>query len=833
MQASVPPKLCAADTFPRWAAVFLALALLAAEFGIPNKGSPEHIGFDLSRYQTETLYVPSRSTEIVTNELARSHWVYYSLISFPLPLSVAILLAGATLSRTNSLRARRCKILNVAAGIVALGTLAVLVWTLFTAKFPRISWTIAPPPILVIQAFGHYFQPSTSPHSMLTDLALSASRTSLSLLIAIVIATTLALFLGLALGHLRTLSAWISPYVYIISPLPPIVLYPVLNALTQPNSVEQFIGGSVDDPQKYLMIVRNLALTVWAVFWPIFAAVLDGARLVSPRLLAVAQLLGASAWQRLWRVVLPQSIGAILTNFRLGVIMGMIVLLFAQAKGGEPSEPKGLMTAFVPGLGGKLAQLDEEQNLAPMLACVMTVIAVVLIIDCARLIIERLCFPWLHLTSNPRLSTDSDNERRESSIDQLADHLARFAPQHVSDRIVVVEDLTARFGEFTLTVPKLAISRREIVSLIGKSSSGKTSLVEIISGMGLHDSLSGSVRLNGQELYDQAGLRRERATNLGVGFVHQDHGLFNHLTVRKNLDFAVALKRRSWSPALRQESKRLEPEIRMQLLDFLSLGSDRQIQNKYPRQLSGGQRQRVAIARALLTAEPLLVLDEGLNSIDQPTRALIRDGLGELAHKLNLTVLAISHDNQDVLQMSDRILYLERVPIPGSAGSTSTIVADTTPRDFYYTPASEEAARFVGHHNVFTIGNEPGDTADAMLRLQPAEPAASTITIPEGRIPLQRKHNLLVIPASWVNPSWNVKDATFTGVIRTEHFAGPHHELTIDCNGGFSLRAIVQDDDYVFLAQQKSRGDPSCIPRLKGNTVGLSIGHPSVPNSFV
>lgn len=708
-----------------------------------------------------------------------------------------------------------------------MGTLAFLAWTLFTAKFPRISWTIAPPPILVVQAFGHYFQPSGVKDSLLAELVPCAARTSVNLLIAILIATSLALILGLALGHLRKLSAWISPYVYIISPLPPIVLYPVVNALTQPNSVQQFLGSPVDDPQRYLVIVRNLALTVWAVFWPIFAAALDGSRLVNPRLLSVARLLGAGPWRRLWSVVLPQCIASILTNFRLGVIMGMIVLLFAQAKGGEPSNPQGFMGILVPGLGGKLAQLDEEQNLAPMLACVVTVIAVVLIFDFGRLFIERSCFPWLHLKSTSRPSPEPLPAPLETSVNDIARDLAEFLPQDVADPIVVAENLTARFGDFTLSIPNLAISRGQIVSLIGKSSSGKTSLVEVICGMGLHNALGGSVTLNGQQLYNSAGFRSEHATNLGIGFVHQDHGLFAHLTVRQNLSFAVDLKRRAWSPALKAKSRILEPGIRIRLFDFLGLSSERNIQNKYPSQLSGGQRQRVAIARALLTAEPLLVLDEGLNSIDQPTRAIIRDGLCNLAHRLNLTLLAISHDNQDVLQISDRILYLERKNTAEGTGSTSTIVADASPRDFYYTPVSEEAARFIGHYNVFSVDSESEDKARNVILLQPKASPGTLITIAKDRIALERKNNLLVIPASWVNPSWNLENSTFTGVIRMESFSGPDHELTIECDGGFWLRATVQDDDYLFLAEQQSGRKEEKIPRLKGGRVGLSIGYPS------
>ena len=804
-----------------WFGLLAATALAAVEFLLPNRGSPEYTGLDLTRYQTRGVYIPRNPLDVFTQPEARSHWVYAVVVLAPLLLMITIICLRKANARSVSLHKGLQRGLKIASGIIGIGTLFLVVWTLSTAKFPRISWMIAPPPILVVQAFGHYYQPPGSSTSLLAELVPCALRTSFSLFIAIIVATTFALLLGLALGHLRTLSGWVSPYVYMISPLPPIVLFPVFNALTQPSSMQQVIGttyAQAIDP--YLIIGRNLALTVWAVFWPIFAATLDGSRLVNPRLLAGAQLLGAGRWQRLWKVVLPQSIGAILTNFRLGVIMGMIVLLFAQAKGGEPETLQNrLQGMVVPGLGGKLAHLDDEQSLAPILACVVTVIIVVLTFDLMRLLLERCCFPWLNVKhagealvdSNARVSTSAE------SIMRIKQYLAAFVARSNAPHAIVVTNLVARFGTFTLRLPELTIPHGQVVSLIGKSSSGKTSLVEVISGMGLHTELSGSVTVNGHEVYCD-GVRNERANNLGIGFVHQDHGLFSHLTVRKNLDFAIRLKHRTWDRESRRRFIVEGPRIQNDLFDFLGLSSDRHILSKYPSQLSGGQRQRVAIARALLTAEPLLVFDEGLSSIDQPTRGEVRDGLCELVRELQLTLVAVSHDNQDVLRMSDRILYMERHE------TTSTVVANSTPQDFYYTPYSEEAARFIGHYNVFNVAFEEKPTANPKLILRVTGTTQEPIYVSEDRIPLQRKDNILVIPASWVNPSRELAGATFVGTILSESFAGPHHELMIRCENGLLLRAIVQDDDYVFLAQFQQT--PECkIPILKNRRVGLSIGH--------
>jgi putative spermidine/putrescine transport system ATP-binding protein len=436
-----------------------------------------------------------------------------------------------------------------------------------------------------------------------------------------------------------------------------------------------------------------------------------------------------------------------------------------------------------------------------------------------RLLLERSCFPWLNAKHAGEALAESKTAESRSgdSITRIKQYLGDFVARPHAPNAIVVTNLVARFGTFTLRVPELTIPHGQVVSLIGKSSSGKTSLVEVISGMGLHTELSGSVTVNGKEVYCD-GLRNERANNLGIGFVHQDHGLFSHLTIRKNLDFAIRLKRRTWDRARRRRFVEVEPMIRDDLFDFLGLSSDRQILSKYPSQLSGGQRQRVAIARALLTAEPLLVFDEGLSSIDQPTRGEVRDGLCGLVRELKLTLVAVSHDNQDVLRMSDRILYMERHE------TTSTVVANSTPQDFYYTPYSEEAARFIGHYNVFKVAFEEKPRANPTLILRAAGTTQEPIYVAEDRIPLHRKDNILVIPASWVNPSREVAGATFIGTILSESFAGPHHELMIQCENGLLLKAIVQDDDYVFLAQFHQT--PECkVPVLKNKRVGLSIGH--------
>src|SRR2546423_1006075 len=186
-----------------WFGLLAATALAAVEFLLPNRGSPEYTGLDLTRYQTRGVYIPYNPLDVFTRPEARSHWVYCVVVLAPLLLMIAIICLRKANERRVSIHKGLQRGLKVASGIIGIGALFLLIWSLGAAKFPRISWMIAPPPILVVQAFGHYYQPPESSSSLLAELVPCALRTSFSLFVAIIVATSLALVLGLALGHLR------------------------------------------------------------------------------------------------------------------------------------------------------------------------------------------------------------------------------------------------------------------------------------------------------------------------------------------------------------------------------------------------------------------------------------------------------------------------------------------------------------------------------------------------------------------------------------------------------------------------------------------------------
>ncbi len=163
-----------------------------------------------------------------------------------------------------------------------------------------------------------------------------------------------------------------------------------------------------------------------------------------------------------------------------------------------------------------------------------------------------------------------------------------------------------------------------------------------------------------------------------IGFVFQNYALFKNMNVFKNIAFGLKIKK--W--------KRADIEARVaELLKLLGLAG---LEKRYPHQLSGGQRQRVAIARALAPKPSVLLLDEPFGAVDAKIRQELREWLVHLHHDLNVTTLFVTHDQEEAMEVSDRIVIFSR-------GNLEQI---GTPREVYEQPANEFVARFIGVMNV-------------------------------------------------------------------------------------------------------------------------------------
>jgi osmoprotectant transport system ATP-binding protein len=197
-------------------------------------------------------------------------------------------------------------------------------------------------------------------------------------------------------------------------------------------------------------------------------------------------------------------------------------------------------------------------------------------------------------------------------------------------------------GRKILCALNLAISRGEILVLLGRSGSGKTTALKLLNR--LLTLSQGEIRVDGRDVkqWDVIKLRRH------IGYAIQDVGLFPHYTVERNIGLILSLER--W------EKETIHARVQ-ELLRLAGLNPD--LGSRYPNQLSGGQRQRVGVARALAADPPILLMDEPFGALDPLTRADLQREFLSLQRKLQKTVLFVTHDLHEALRLGSRIALLE------------------------------------------------------------------------------------------------------------------------------------------------------------------------------
>lgn len=239
----------------------------------------------------------------------------------------------------------------------------------------------------------------------------------------------------------------------------------------------------------------------------------------------------------------------------------------------------------------------------------------------------------------------------------------------------------------------MTISQGELVSLLGPSGCGKTTTLRMVAGF--IAPTAGSVLINGTDVTHLAPYDRNTA------LVFQSYALFPHMTVAQNVAFGLEMRKVGRAE---REAQSLEALKRVRL-DHLS--------DRYPRQLSGGQQQRVALARGLVLNPAVFLLDEPLSNLDAKLRGEVRSEIRSLQQSLELTTLMVTHDQEEALTMSDRLVLMEAGGVR-QAG---------TAQDLYERPADAFVADFVGRSNVIEGGAEEAGFRTACGTLLP--PAAS------------------------------------------------------------------------------------------------------------
>jgi iron(III) transport system ATP-binding protein len=256
-----------------------------------------------------------------------------------------------------------------------------------------------------------------------------------------------------------------------------------------------------------------------------------------------------------------------------------------------------------------------------------------------------------------------------------------------------VENLHLTYGDNpVLKGVSMDLKRGEVVSLLGPSGSGKTTLLRAVAG--LEKPTQGRIIIGSNTVYNGTVRSEIPAEERNLGLVFQSYALWPHKTVFENVAYPLKLRK----VASAEINQRVQG-----VLDQLGLGH---LGKRHPHQLSGGQQQRVAIGRALVYNPPVILLDEPLSNLDAKLREEARVFLRELIIKLGLSALMVTHDQNEAMAISDRILLL----------NNGKIEQQGTPQEMYGAPSTLFTAEFMGSNN--RLNGKVTEVVDGKARIE-------------------------------------------------------------------------------------------------------------------
>lgn len=206
--------------------------------------------------------------------------------------------------------------------------------------------------------------------------------------------------------------------------------------------------------------------------------------------------------------------------------------------------------------------------------------------------------------------------------------------------IIEVKNYSLKKGSFQLHQISLHIYKNEIFSIVGRTGSGKTLLLESIAGY--YSGREGNILLNGTPILDIPLVERK------IGFVYQDYGLFPHMTVLENISYGLKMHKK--------KKQEITNEVN-RMADILSISS---ILSQYPGTLSGGEKQRTALARALVLNPQLLLLDEPFSALDPATKEIMYENIFNIHKQFGCAILFVTHDFSEAQRLSDRVGVMSR-----------------------------------------------------------------------------------------------------------------------------------------------------------------------------
>ncbi|MGY4501640.1 putative spermidine/putrescine transport system ATP-binding protein [Bradyrhizobium sp. GM24.11] len=351
---------------------------------------------------------------------------------------------------------------------------------------------------------------------------------------------------------------------------------------------------------------------------------------------------------------------------------------------------------------------------------------------------------------------------------------------------IELRGITKSYHAFNVLKPTdLRVKKGEFLTLLGPSGSGKTTLLNMISGA--TPPTSGEIFLDGRDVTQMPP--RER----GIGMVFQNYALMPHMTVFENVAYPLRVRR---VPKVELRSKVLATLERVGLQGF---------ENRKPRQLSGGQQQRVGIARCIVYSPAIIMMDEPLGALDKNLREQMQGEIKRLHRELGTTFIYVTHDQEEALNMSDRICLM----------STGKIAQLGTPDELYFKPQNRFTAEFIGESNLIS-GRLVSDGRMSIA-------GDRTLAVPSGEWAPGTELVAMIRPErirfSEVSPPPREGSNIFNGVVASTSFTGGMTRITVETDVGLNLTVKVLSGG---IESRPERGARLCFSWEAEDSVPLS-----------
>lgn len=339
-------------------------------------------------------------------------------------------------------------------------------------------------------------------------------------------------------------------------------------------------------------------------------------------------------------------------------------------------------------------------------------------------------------------------------------------------KIVELKNVVKKYGKKTIVKNvNLDVYEGEFLTLLGPSGCGKTTILRLISG--LETVTEGSVYIDGVDVTNLPASKRQ------VNTIFQNFALFPHMTVKENISFGLRMKK--------VEEEEIEKEVK-KIIKLVKLEG---FEDRYPKELSGGQQQRVAVARGVVMKPKVLLLDESLGALDLKLKKQMQIELKRIQKRLGMTFIYVTHNQEEALTMSDRIVII----------NNSMIEQMDTPIDIYKKPKTLFAADFIGESNILkgivVDKNEKYATLDVGNDLR--------INVVNEDYNVNERKVLIIRPKD-IKMSKNETKNSIEAVVQDSIYNGEVSKFIVSVNDNIELKVNSMNDvwynegDIVFIS---------------------------------